>query len=322
MAFEITTIKVGIIGTGRIGTELLKRGTEKGWEIITATASGVYAGEGEKIGELDNWFEYFRKLDIICLCIPTLDDGEIAFRYIKPLVENGKPVVTCEKGSLGNYFPELKPWIDKIGYSATVGGGTRLLHWLKERLTPGIKEIHLIINGTLNYIFDGLSRGRTLDEMVEEAKRLGYAEPGAHGLAEVINTEAGKDIPMKTSVLLNICGFGEIRAKNIDVQTITEEDLKRLAKEAISRRYIVSITREENKEDMVGGFKFDLGGWHVSAGFKNCSNPLLLQLVLPGVSNAALIHGLDGIRLLKGPGAGAVSTVGSMMKDIENLLKV
>ncbi|XOB42053.1 MAG: hypothetical protein ACKKMS_01620 [Candidatus Nealsonbacteria bacterium] len=316
--------KIGLIGYGRIGQEVKKRVLQKGWAVpVIAITSGIYDSGEKKIDELNNWLKYFEKVDIAVLCISTLDDGNIAYNYIKNLVEKGIPVVSSEKGALGNYFPELKPWISKIGYSATVGGGTRLLHWLKDRLTPGIKEIHLVINGTLNYIFDGLSRGKALDEVVEEAKKLGYAEPGTQEVLEVINTEACKDIPMKISVLLNICGFGEIRAKNIDAQKIGGIGLKKLVREATFRRYIVSIAKEENKEDVVGEFKFPINEWLVSCGFKNrTQNPLFLQLVPPGVNNAALIYGIDGTYILTGPGAGATPTVmGSIIQDIEDLLK-
>lgn len=315
-------IKIGIIGTGRIGTELSERITQRGWELLIAKTSGIYIRK-EKIAELHDWLECFKNLDIVCLCIPTLDDGVIAYEYIKVLIDNNIPVVTCEKGALGNYFPELKHWVNKIGYSATVGGGTRLLPWLRERLTLGTREVHLIINGTLNFIFDGLSSGRgALDEMVAEAKTLGYTEPGAKNPSEVINNEANKDVPNKVSVLLNTCGFGEIRAKDIDVKPIFEDDLKKLVREATSRRYIVSITRETNEEDVIGGFKFLLNGWHVSAGFKNRShNPLFLQFVPPGVNNAVLIYGADGTYILTGPGAGVIPTVGSMMRDITDLLR-
>ncbi len=319
-------MKIGIIGHGRIGSELSKRGLERSWDIIITQPSGIYLKTPEKeilIDKPSHWLAHFLKVDIAALCIPTLDDGKIAFEYIKTLVEKGIPVVTSEKGALGNYFPELKTEIGKIGYSATVGGGTRLLHWLKERLSPGTKEVHLVINGTLNYIFDGLSRGRTLNEVVEEAKKLGYAEPGAQEALEVINTEACKDIPMKVSVLLNVCGFGEIRARDIKTQIVAEADLKKLVREAAFRRYIVSITREENEEDVVGGFKFQLDRWWVSGGFKNkTQNPLFLRLVPSGVNNAALVYGEDGTYMLAGPGAGANPTVtGSVMRDIEDLLR-
>lgn len=316
-------MKVGIVGMGRIGTEISERIAQNGWELLIARTSGIYTFGKKKIAELSDWPKYFKDLDIICICIPTLDDGRIAYRYIHGLLENNKLVVTCEKGALGNYFPELKHWIDRIGYSATVGGGTRILPWLKERLTSGTKEVHLIINGTLNFIFDGLSRGRTLDEMTIEAKMLGYAEPGAKNPSELINAEAEKDIPNKVSVLLNTCGFGEIQAKDINVKSVTENDLKRLVREAAFRRYIISITKEgANEEDVIGGFKLFLNSWHISAGFKNRShNPLFLQLVPPGVNNTILISGSDGTYILTGPGAGVIPTVGSMMTDIDLLTK-
>ncbi len=320
-------MKVGIIGNGRIGQETIKRVLQKGWKApVIVDIDGVYNSSKEKIAKPSDWLDCFKGMDIAVLSIPTLDDGRIAYEYIKALVEIGIPVVTSEKGALGNYFPELKPLIDKnkIGYSATVGGGTRLLHWLKERLSPGAKEVHLVINGTLNYVFDGLSGGRALDKVVEEAKKLGYTEPGAQKALEVINAEACRDVPMKVSVLLNICGFGEIRARNINAQMVAEADLKKLVREATFRRYIVSITREENKEDMVGGFKFPLNEWWVSAGFKNrTQNSLFLQLVPLGVNNAALIYGIDGAYTLTGPGAGTAPTVmGSIIKDIEDLIKI
>jgi homoserine dehydrogenase len=320
-------MRIGIIGYGRIGKEVKKRVLERGWEIsLIVDTSGIYNSEEKKINELKNWQEEFEKQnsDVVLVAIPTLDDGKTAYCYIKRLVEMEIPVVTTEKGALSNYFQELKPYLGMIGYTATVGGGTRMLHWLKERVTFQTKEIHLIINGTLNYIFDGLSKGRTLDEVVEEAKKLGYAEPGAETPLEVINTEACKDIPMKIAVVLNICGFGEVRARDIKVQRINELYLKKLIREATFRRYIVSITKEENEEDVIGGFKFRINQWWISGGFKNrTQNPLFFQLVPPGVNNAALVYGSDGVYILTGPGAGATPTVmGAVMRDIDELLKL
>lgn len=63
-------------------------------------------------------------------------------------------------------------------------------------------------------------------------------------------------------------------------------------------------------QDVIGGFKFKINGRYVSGGFKNRThNPLFLQLVPPGVNNAALIYGLDGVYILTCPGAGATPTI-------------
>jgi homoserine dehydrogenase len=46
-------------------------------------------------------------------------------------------------------------------------------------------------------------------------------------------------------------------------------------------------------------------------------------LVPPGVNNAALVYGSDGVYILTGPGAGATPTVmGAVMRDIDELLKL
>jgi len=315
--------KIGIIGHGRIGSELSKRVKEKKFEVIIADLSGIYTLERKKLDTLSNWLKYFRKVDIACLCIPTLDDGRTAFHYMKALLRENVPVVTAEKGALANYFPELKLWLDKIGYSATVGGGTRMLGWLKDRISTHIEEIHLVINGTLNYIFHQLSEGRSLHQVIEMAKELGYAEPKAKTPLEVINAEANGDIPRKTAILINVCNLGEIREKEISVVPFSEKDLEILMREAKNRRYIVSISQKELKEEVIGGFKFKINKWYITAGFKRLnSHPLFSYLRLPKVDNGVVISGLEGRYFLCGPGAGAIPTVcAGVIKDIEKLIK-
>lgn len=322
-------MRIGIIGAGHIGSELYRKAQALGWSIsFVMKDDGIYRDLTEKIDILSNYPEYCKEIDIAFLAIPTLDDGKTAFDYITSLIAKGIPVVTCEKGALSNYFSELKPHLNKIGYSATVGGGTRLLKYLEERLNPDIEEIHAVVNGTLNYIFDEVSHGRSLGEVVEETKKLGYAEPGAKNPLDVINKEAIGDVPMKSSILFNICKFSSthMRAKDVNTSKISESDLKRLVKESNYRRYVVSITREDNGEDIIGGFKHKIDDWIISAGFKDIhENPLFLQLIPSGVNNSILIYegryGIDGTYRLSGQGAGAGPTTSSMIKDAINLFK-
>ena len=323
-------MKTGIIGAGRIGSVLYKKTVSLGWEIkFILKDDGVYRNLSERMDNLENRQNYFKDLDVVFLAIPTFDDGKTAFDYMTSLLEKNIPVVTCEKGSLSNYFSELEKWIDKIGYSATVGGGTRLLRYLERRINPQVNEVQAVINGTLNYIFDEISKGRNLGEVVEEVKRLGYTEPGASSPIDIINKESLGDAPMKSAILFNVC-FRKftpkrMKAKNVELNKIGKQELRNLITEANNRRYIVSITKGNNKEDVIGGFKYQIDDWTISAGFKRIDdNPLFRKLIPEGVDNAVLISegefGREGTYVLSGPGAGSGPTTNSMIIDAEAIL--
>ena len=327
------TPKIGIIGIGNIGSELWHKIQAKGWGVeCVVDIDGIYcdAHKSEKLGEPGSFENFLKTLDLVFLAIPTFDEGETAFGYMRASLGRGVPVVTCEKGALSNYFSGLEEAVrdGKIGYSATVGGGSRILRYLEERVGPQVEEIHAVVNGTLNYIFDQVSKGRSLGEAVKETQKLGYAEPGTTHPIEVINKESAGDVPMKTSILFNICNLTEqrMRARDITIHQIEASELRRLAKEAMNRRYIVSITREANdEEDTIWGFKHEIDGWHISAGFKHIDeNPLFRELIPSGVNNAVLISegefGRDGSYRLSGPGAGPGPTTNSMIIDAEKIL--
>lgn len=328
-------ISVGIIGKGIIGSEVYRKANSKEWNVNwVAGSKGIFSdlSEDRKLAECEDYASCLGGLDAVFLAIPTLDTGETALRYINTILDAGVPVITCEKGALSNYYSELEEAIEsyKMGYSATVGGGSRLLRYLQERIGPQVQEIHAVVNGTLNYIFEGLSRGRSLGEVVEETKKLGYAEPGAKHPLDVINKEAIGDVPMKASILFNVCNLTDerMRARDVSVKVIELSQLNRLIKEAANRRYIVSITRDENnEEDVILGFKHLVGDWYVSAGFKRTeNNPLFSKLIPSGVDNAILTSegefGKDGSYVLMGPGAGPGPTALSMIMDAEKILRL
>ena len=325
--------KVGIIGTGNIGSELHRKLKLKGWNVLwVISTDGIFDGlpKTRKIDDSKNYQKHLKGLDLVFLAIPTLDDGYIAYNYIKNCLAKNIPIVTCEKGALSNYFTELESSLSlgKIGYSSTVGGGSRLLRYLKERVGAQVEEMHAVVNGTLNYIFSGLSEGRSLGEVVEETKKLGYAEPGAKHPLDVINSEAIDDVRMKSAILFNVCNLTtqKIRAKDIKPNKIKNSELKKLNREAQNRRYIVSIEKNDDKEeDVIWGFKHRVNNWCISAGFKHIDdNPLFRKLIPEGVDNAILISegefGRDGAYVLSGPGAGSGPTTNSMIIDAEAIL--
>ncbi len=325
--------RAGIIGFGNIGKKLYEKLLENGWQVsFIVTRDHVFSVPGVSIDRSDNWVKYCHDVDVVFLAISTLDDGEAALHYIKAITERGISVVTCEKGALSNYFGELSPVLHRIGYSATVGGGSGLIHFLKGRFFSGICEVHAIVNSTMNYIWDDLAMGNPLGHVVEEAKKLGYAEPGEDDPIEIIFGEACFDVPKKVSNLFNLCFDSNIilRAKLISI-LLTSESIRQAIAEAANRRFVVSFVREENfseESSDILAFITNVDEWIITGGFKKMdSNPLIARLckATTWVNNAVLTvegkEGSGGVYLCIGPGAGSSPVSIAMMRDAEVLLQ-
>ncbi len=351
--------RIGLIGAGNIGEEVIRQAREKGFGIgPIVTTSGVY--DGSKVqrwkGKLSDYLkenpEYrlavpddyqapLRETDAVLLTISTRDDGEEAYTYMRGLLPE-KPVITCEKGALSSAsrFKELLPEMKKgrLGYRATVGGGTSLLKVMQDSVRRGFDgRVYAVINGTLNFIFDRLSRGRSLGETVYRARILGFAEPGAKDPLDVINTEACKDVPRKSAIFYNtfLDSLGNENPSFLDVSTImstltplTPDMFARLVREARNRRYIVSITPHDSAvdDDVIAGYRLNMDGWVIQGGFRRITdNPLYERFLPEDVDNALFVTKgkveSKGEYSHSGPGAGAPPTVDSMMTDMDDMRK-
>jgi homoserine dehydrogenase len=322
--------KAGIIGAGNIGTKLYDKLLENGWVIKFILTRNQYFIGDKELKDRKDWLNMGKDADVIFLAIPTLDDGRMALKYISEITKTGVPVVTCEKGALSNYFSELKPSLDHIGYSATVGGGSGMIHFLKYRFFSGMREIHAIVNGTMNYIWDDLRMGNPIGHIVEEIIKLGYAEPGENDPIRIVLSEASSDVTKKISILFNLCFQSKtiLCAKDINV-VLTEEMVKQAISEAMNRRFVVSFEKEEHfkkKDGDILAFIHQIDGWIITGGFKNTSSPLIARLCnsTTWVNNAMLTvedkDGSGGIYLCVGPGAGASPVAMAMVRDAETFL--
>ncbi len=318
-------MKIGIIGAGLIGSELARKAQVLGWDIRFVVDSMNVYRNGNVIDCRDNYHCHVSGVDIGFIAIPTKDDGTIAYNYLQMFLAWAKPVVTCEKGAFSNYFPEIEQRLHRVGYTASVGGGSRLLRYAEELVTPSVNEVHAILNGTLNYVFSGLSNKKSLEEICLKARESGYAEPGATEPLDIINAEASGDIPRKAVILFNICNLtkDKLRLKHIPISKLSKEEYNALLEDAPNRRYIVSITNGPREENVIGGFCLRTGDWVLSAGFKDINgNPLYQKLLTDGIDNALLIKDCNGIYKATGPGAGAGPTTDAMIADAMRLSKI
>lgn len=331
-------INIGIIGTGNIGKELKKKAIENGWNVaFTMNSKAIYDSKGHVtfigINEPE-YLKWFQSTDLNFLAIPTLDEGKTARKYLETAIRT--PMVTCEKGALGNlplfYNGEkisesvlvscLKN--GRIGYSACVGGGTGMLFYLKSKVTPEFSgEIHAVINGTNNFILHGLSQRRSLEAMTDEAIKSGYAEPGGTSPYEIIKSEAEEDVPMKTAILFNETGLSDklLRASDIKINSLSNNQLENIVDWAKNLRYVVSITQNKT-EDGISVFSHKIDKWYIEAGFRPIDMNPYGNLVVPGVNNCLYIdNGKNGAYTLNGPGAGSSPTAEVMIEDAKRLLK-
>ncbi len=316
--------KVAIIGRGAIAEHLSARLELMDIDIcFSYTRSHIGIPFGDLIAH--------ERPQAVFLAISTLDRGQAARDYILKCVEYGIPVITCEKGALAYHAEVLKPHLSKIGFSATVGGGTRMLKYVVDRHLVGKKvEIHAVINGTLNFIFDELRHsGRSIGEVCNEVFKSGYAEPGANDSLSLINGEL-KDVRMKTCDFFNTVLATErlITPDEFGLLKLTDDDLENLSEEGGDYRLVVSFSNHKSVKDHPRfGRQFGLhsvDGWHITGSFRQITQASQLLSWLPGgVGNAVHIIegelGSGGKYTLSGPGAGHEPTTSAMLADFEEL---
>lgn len=331
MADHPKAFRAGLIGFGTIGQEVARQLPANGGrlEFVARSDRVTSADPNEVISDTPDQSEAYPDVDVVFLAIPTLDDGTRARRYIEQFTDRGTPVVTCEKGALANYYSELRSRLDRIGLSAAVGGGTRMLHYAKEQMDGRVMEVHVVLNGTLNFIMDGVANGTAMAEMVKESKDKGYAEPQAKSVLEVLNGEAVGDVPKKATILFNYAFETKgIRSSDIKCAPLTKSDLESLERDAVHLRCVVSIKRAGTSatKPALRIFEHEADGWVMCGGFWDIEQDILLKRLVPrGIDNALLVakEGSSDITqqdALVGPGAGAEATADSMMIDTRELL--
>jgi homoserine dehydrogenase len=149
--------------------------------------------------------------------------GEVpAFEYISTALKKGKTVVTANKEVMAKHWDELQEQAVKSGaglyFEASVAGGIPIIKSIQRSLQANnVQKIMGIINGTTNFILTRMSEeGRSFEDVLAEAKRLGYAEPDPTSDIE------GYDARYKLSILSTICFRNRVKIDNIFCQGISD----------------------------------------------------------------------------------------------------
>jgi len=218
--------------------------------------------------------------------------------------------VTANKALIAKYGDQLSKIAEKnkvnLEFEASVCGGVPIIRSLKEALIANkISKIYGIFNGTSNYILSSMDKeNKTFDEVLTNAKKLGYAE--SNPTADL----NGDDVSSKLKILSSLC-FNSFLNNNIYVEGINEIDR----------------TDIDNANKL--GYKIKL------LGFSELLNNKIYQRVHPtlvkkgsyvasidGVLNAVIIDGKPvGQTIIQGEGAGPAATTSALISDISSILR-
>lgn len=312
------TIQIGLLGCGTVGggvVHILKSNAAQiearaGAEINIrriavrdVTRSRGVAVEEELLTDDAEQIVHDAEIDVVVELIGGVDPAR---RLITAALQNGKHVVTANKEVIARYGTELLELAARHGvglfYEASVAGGIPIIRPLRACLAANrVNSVMGIINGTTNYMLTRMSdEGRSFDEMLQEAQRLGYAE------ADPSSDVEGYDAAFKVAILAALAFDTEV-----DVETVHCEGITRITPEDIQygrelgyKLKLLAIAREE-----AGGLDV-----RVHPTFIPAAHPLA---AVNDVFNAIFVSGdAVGELMFYGRGAGALPTGSAVVADI------
>ncbi|MDX1434929.1 MAG: homoserine dehydrogenase, partial [Gammaproteobacteria bacterium] len=234
-------VKVGLLGLGTVGggtVNVLARNREE----ITRRAGRAI--EVVRACARDHGKPRICPLDGIALARDpreVVDDPEVRVVVelmggIEPAreltlraIDLGKPVVTANKALIALHGNEIFAAAHSKGvmvaFEAAVAGGIPIIKAIREGLAGNrIEWIAGIINGTGNFILTEMrERGRSFDDVLAEAQRLGYAE------ADPTMDVEGIDAAHKLAILAAIAFGKPLQFDKVyteGITGITQEDIE------------------------------------------------------------------------------------------------
>jgi homoserine dehydrogenase len=237
-------------------------------------------------------------------------DG-VAKDVCEAAIAAGRHVVTANKALLAHHGVALARAAEAKGVSlrfeAAVAGGIPIIKALREGLAGnGISRVYGILNGTCNYILTAMREsGREFDDVLADARRLGYAE--ADPSLDIDGIDAAHKLAILTSVAFGCeTNFADVHVEGI--RHISALDIS-FAEELGYRIKLLGIARltEHGVEQRV----------------HPCMVPMRAAIAhVEDVNNAILVEGdFVGNIMLEGRGAGAGPTASAVAADLIDLAR-
>lgn len=314
-------LKIGIAGLGHVGCGLIELVERQDRLRLPGKVeiAGVSARSQSRNRPVDiskyRWFDDAATLaedpdvDVFVELIGG-SDGPAKFA-VEEALKAGKPVVTANKALIAKHGMALaKLAEDKqvdLLFEAAVAGGIPVVRVLRDSLAGvEIQRVSGILNGTCNFLTTTmLETGRSYEEVLAEAQRLGYAE------ADPTLDVSGMDAAHKAAILSAIAFSADLDFSKVAVSGVDEIELLDL-RMADRLGYRIKLIAE---------------GVLTGEGVVCRVEPMALPMAHPlarvnGSLNTVRIEGDPvGALTLTGPGAGAGPTASAVMGDVAKVFR-
>ena len=314
-------VKVGICGLGTVGGgtfNILKRNAEEitrragcPIEVVQVAARTLNLQCDTSTTEMtDDVFDIVNNPEIDVV-VELIGGDTIAKEVVLRAIENGKHVVTANKALIAVHGNEIFALAREkgvmVGFEAAVAGGIPVIKAIREGLAANrINWLAGIINGTGNFILSEMrEKGRTFEDVLQEAQELGYAE------ADPTFDVEGIDAAHKLTILASIAFGIPLQFEKAYTEGITE-----------------LTTADVNYAEALGYRIKHLGvARRTDLGIELRVHPTLIpsdRLIanVNGVMNAVMVNGdAVGSTLYYGAGAGMEPTASAVIADIIDVVR-
>lgn len=307
-------MNVGILGCGTIGGGVLQLidnlPENSGIKVVKVFD---LPSKKEVIGD-----RFAETIDEVCsnpdidVVVEAMGGNKFPYECIVKALKNKKSVVTSNKETVSLNIEEFYSLAKQNGVyfmcEASVGGGIPLICSLIDSIKVNkVDRIYGIINGTTNFILTKMQKdGVSMEEALNEAKRLGFAEYDATADIE------GLDMTRKICILSSIAYGGYVAYEDIyhyGISKVTSEILSDLKSKGYSLKFIAESRRTGEKSAKVSVEPVAVTkenplsaiSYEFNAVYYNCSSNDLLGFY--------------------GKGAGRFPTATAMVADVKRIME-
>ena len=170
---------------------------------------------GKPAGSIDEFLDCARPEVVIELTTLNPATGEPALSHIRAAFARHYHVVTANKGPIAHAYAALAEEARRAGvefrFESIVMDGAPVFNMVRGNL-PGCKILGFtgVLNSTTNVVIEAMRGGRTLEEGIEEARRIGVTEADASFDID------GWDAAAKTAALANVLMDARVTPLQVD----------------------------------------------------------------------------------------------------------